>query len=798
MAVAASAEVVAWWRFDAIGADQKVVNVANPGTCDGYLTTGSAPSNGIWPADAANMPVVTDALGQAVPRVIDQLTGTVTNSGKALHWNGTAVKGGVVVPYEDAKGLLDLEKFTIEAFVRLPPEAASRTSNQMFPILHFGSDATRGFMFSVWDNSMNKGYLFFRSNNSGWEVWKNHAANMPGLYDGRWHHVAVTFDGNLETKKATMILYVDGSAYAKNANAAWNGWDAVRTSKDALSIGRHLTNSSRTFMGEIAEVRISDAVLGESQFLVPLADRAALVDGDTAVMLTFDTAKASGFGCAAQHLAPCVTGTTTNYVWNARNWNLQNAATNAPLVPCWFSFADIKGRTTYLGDALRPLQDEEALPGASLYGDAFGTAASAEGASIRLSRNGGAWADLVRVPGACGLVADDLTVELFFKTDIADGDTDTLVYSGFLKWCIYKGNLLARTYTKSGHGYSGSGDEITAGKVNDGEWHHAAYVYDKANGAVSLYVDYKRAGAKTITPYLDASADFLVGGQARTDQAFAGNIDDVRITRRALKTWEFLTTHAAGTDRVMDAPLERDYASGVDAEIGPAGVPGTLTASATSGEAVLPEIVKTREGVVTLDGEAGLETRASGHAVRLDGGYVKWPSNRLLDRPDLTVEFFARFDALEPSVNFLRLSYGTEVNGTPVWVLFHNEGNLQLTAYTSTNGNVKVDHRNGRFHAGSEADGKWHHWAMAIAPDADGSNTTFTVYKDYKPYGDAVTVAGLVRHTTTGSNLSVAGTGVAGAFVHGLVNNLRISPGVLAPSEFMRFIPKAGTCIIVR
>ena len=49
LAVAASATLtlcagtVAWWRFDTIGADGKVVNAANPGTYDGYLTTGTKP-----------------------------------------------------------------------------------------------------------------------------------------------------------------------------------------------------------------------------------------------------------------------------------------------------------------------------------------------------------------------------------------------------------------------------------------------------------------------------------------------------------------------------------------------------------------------------------------------------------------------------------------------------------------------------------------------------------------------------------------------------------------------------------
>lgn len=797
------ADVVAWWRFDTIGADRKVVNAANPGTCDGYLTTGTQPgTDGTWPANAANMPIVTNSFPQALPRVIDQLTGAVTNSGKALLWNGTAVKGGVVVPYEDAKGLLELEKFTIEAFVRLPPEAASRTTNQMFPIVHFGSDANRGFMFSVWDNSMSKGYLFFRENGTAWDVWKQHAAHMPGLYDGRWHHVAVAFDGYATTKKASMYLYVDGRKYAGFSNQTWNGWDAVKTNKDPLVIGRHQGQDSRTFMGEIAEVRISDTLLENDQFLVPLVDRPALTDDDTALMLTFDTAKSTGYGFAAQHVVPCINSGKTNYTWAARNWNLLNAAVRAPLVPRWYPL-DTIGRVDYLSETLRPLQDDAAVPGEGLYGSAFGTAADAEGASMRIRTDGGNNADVLNVPGASALAADSLTVELFFKTEIADDNTDTLVYGGFIKWCIYQGKLLARTFQNPGQNSgSGSVQHQTTMKVNDGAWHHAAYVYDKASGVVSHYLDYKLQGRYKATPYLDGSLSFIIGGERRDYQAFAGNIDDVRITRRALRPWEFLTTHAAGTNLVMDAALESDYSSGVDASIAPAGTAGTLIANETSGEAVLPEIVKTREGFVTLDGEVCQETRASGHALRLDGGYVKWPYNRLLDRQDLTVEFFARFDKLDHSANLVRLSDGTDWGTNPPWTLWYGiysgVPDVRVTANTTTNGGISVTSASVFFHQGAEDDGKWHHWAMTTEADATGSNTVFTLYKDYVQHGNALTVAGLLRFPFNGVNLSIGGTGVHGAYIHGLVNNLRISPGVLPTSAFMRYIPKAGTWIIVR
>ena len=809
MGFAARAEVVAWWRFDEIGADNKVVNAANPGTFDGYLTTGTSAVNGTWPAAEANMPLVTNSFRQVAPRVVDQLTGAVTNGGKALLWNGTAVKGGVLVPYGDAEELL-LDMFTVEAFVRLPPEAAGR-SNSMFPIVHFGNDNSSGWMFSIYHEANDGlGYLFFRhtyTNDTGsakgtaWAQWKQCAARMPVLFDGRWHHVAASFNGNPSGNSATIILYVDGSPYSRLANTIWTGWDLVGNQHCPLQIGRNVYSDPRTYMGEIAEVRISDTVLRDNEFLLPLSGRPGLVDDDTALMLTFDTAKSMGYGFASQFLVPCaVNVTTTNYVWNARNWNIQNAAYATPLIPRWFSFSDVTGRDTYLGDELRPLQDETVLPGESLYGNALASMADAEGASLKICRNGGSWADLINVPGASALIADDLTMELFFKTDIANSDTDTLVFSSFLKWCIYQGNLLARTFTGSGHQYGGSSDEISSGKVNDGAWHHAAYVHDKANGAVSLYVDYKLVGTKAITPYVDAAATCLIGGQDRLSQVFAGNIDDVRITRRVLKPWEFLTTRAAASDRLMDAPLETDYSSGLDATLAPTGTVGMLAASSTSGDAALPAIVKKREGYVTLDGVAGETVRASGHAMRLDGGYVKWPYNRLLDRTDLTVEFFAKFDALNNSANLVRISRGTEVSGSPVWTLWYDGSReIRVTANITTNGGVSANSTNLILRTGAVADGKWHHWAMTVGPDASGSNTVFTLYRDYEVFGSSRTAMGKLRFPASGANLSIGGTAVSGAFIHGLVNNLRVSPGVLPTDGFMRFIPKAvGTYMILR
>ena len=46
-------------------------------------------------------------------------------------------------------------------------------------------------------------------------------------------------------------------------------------------------------------------------------------------------------------------------------------------------------------------------------------------------------------------------------------------------------------------------------------------------------------------------------------------------------------------------------------------------------------------------------------------------------------------------------------------------------------------------------------------------------------------VIGWWRFNGEGTCLAIGGTGVSGAYVKGIFDNIRISPGVLDPSEFM-------------
>ena len=49
-----------------------------------------------------------------------------------------------------------------------------------------------------------------------------------------------------------------------------------------------------------------------------------------------------------------------------------------------------------------------------------------------------------------------------------------------------------------------------------------------------------------------------------------------------------------------------------------------------------------------------------------------------------------------------------------------------------------------------------------------------------------------------GTALSIGGTGVAGAYTYGTFDQVRVSAGILDPSEFMRYEKVKSTVIFVR
>ena len=828
IAGAASAGVVGWWRFNGAGADVPNVAATTDGMPDGtaratdgtirsITTYGANPSYG---SDAAEMPVVTDLFQQVAPRLVDQHTGEVYGGGRTLHFGEDGVKGGVIIPFDEA---FVLSNCTIEVVMRIPPEAASR-SDRMFPLVQFGRDSLEGWFFAVYrgDNVAKGGVPYVRGNfvdmndadklNNGSTInATSYVKDLPSLFDGRWHHMALTLKYNAGSSPSiTAAYWIDGVCCGGMTYSNWKSWKLSGNCPLAIGCQPYQGGGTRTFWGDIAEVRISDTVLGENNFLVPLTD--GPVDQDTALLLTFDDA-AKGLGFDRQYVVPCQQTAgigSTNYMWTARNWNIHNAATNHPFIPRWYAFAD-KGNADHLHDELRPTLSDDT------WGDTLGMDASlfanAGSLNIPTYQPDGAAApgtDVINVPDPiCQLPDGDFTIECVFKTEAAStAEMDTFIHCPFLKWGVTNGKVLARGFKRR---YADLVDHPSTWTVNDGNWHHAAVVYK--NGVFAHYVDYqfvKQTAMSLPVGDLGTGETFLIGAVSRSfnagvstssSQAFRGKIDAVRITRRALTTGEFLSTRS--NEKLMTVTFDdaaHPYAPGQTGAIAPdEGVAGALE----GGEQ--PQIVPSRGGWYVLDGAGGTNTVACSNAVQFAGSTLLWQNTTLMERNDLTVEFFARYSDLRSTANILRYvrasATGAQVNDSIIWGLWAQNGtNWRLDIRAVTNGVLSANQSGGNFAAITEADNQWHHWALTV-DSTSGTNVVAKLYKDYEQLGNTVRLTGrldLPPMAGHGTGLSIGGTGVAGAYIYGTFDQLRVSAGILDPSEFIRYEKVKGAALILR
>lgn len=834
-AVSVSADVVGWWRFN--GEGDSVPNVANPGTFDGTIVSVSNDNSSAIAAvdaisfgnDSTKFPRVTSNLQGEAPRVYDPLDGAVHDGGKTLTFEKFK-QGGVMVPYNAA---LVLNNFTVEAMIRLPVGANNRGTGYgsgMFPIVQFGKDQTEGWILAAYD-----GYLYTRityKNTSDEDKqldvkeYYSKGSGFPSLYDGKWHHVAMVFVSSGAT--AVCRLFVDGVQYAECRTSTWKSWNFAN--ELPLFIGGNPWQYARTFYGDIAEVRITDSTFSVDQkndFLVPLTDGQGLADDDTALLLTFDNVAKFGFPTNAtiatkQTATTSATSAKQAYRWYAKNWNILNAAYNAPTIPHWIVFTN-KSDTAILERSLWPTNSADAASALVTFGSSGVTNAILDGGSLSIPTrptviSGGAtriFSNLVQLDSrACYFSTNSFTAECFFKIDGDKTDTYTIFYAPFMKLCVTGGNLLLRGYQNGGE--SGIGDITGSVAVNDGKWHHVACVYDFPTKTLTLLQDGEAVGSKSGTAlysggYQTGSSyktlGFLIGGQ-RFDQSanlasytgnvqgFPGELDMVRITRRVLSPNEFLKL-ATLPERLFDARFDDDtpptFSSGLPDYLAPTGTGGTMT-----GGAAAPALADSRAGDWIFDGVNGTDKEDCGKALSLDGGYILYPRNRLLECQAFTVEFFAKLSDLKKNANFLRFSSGDTLSGAPIWGLYNyvdssGLSTISFAATVSADGGITTTRKDASIYNltdnAGEWENQWHHWALTVEPN--GARTRYAFYKDGVCVKEPTNVNadGALYLPPEGTCLAIGGTSASGAYLKGLFDNVRITPGVLSPSQFMQYEP---------
>ena len=802
-----------------------------------------------WGATVANMPVYSGDITNLCPHV-DVQAGDAKQDhekvGGALKWGQDGMLGGLVIDDADEPLRLGVRteannnkpQFTIEALIRIPVEAANR-SDELFPILQIGGDMQRGFLFGVY-----KGRPFFRpcwadkdgvmqsdgGNNGfgGLGKFFTLGTEITTLCDGRWHQIALTYLDN--SAQSCARAFVDGAYVGANrwvdSKHSFNGFYYGNEGDNVPVIigGQPYGNTTRTFWGEIAEIRITDTQITENRFIVPGA--AGPVDDDTAVMLRFGENVTEGFGfekfgvCLFQH---------DNGAWNtyvSRNWNLRNAAYKNALHPRWY---------TYDADTTNALQTSqmttEGAAGTVLRADPMAAESFDDGYALGFAPrtdNSKECCDVVNIPDAWRLPEEDFTIELFAKTTSTDTRTFLSTANGFLnKLCIHQNKFLLRLYNNQGNQM---GDLATAEDVpmNDGQWHQIAIVHRRlgdngANSVTRFYVDYRLIGQKVGALRFNSSNCFI-GGYNRGDQPFDGSVDNLRITRRALQVGEFLSARDFVSSKCLDATFddeESPFASGQDPDL----VPDARHVEA-AGEVTL---VDSRRGWVH---EGPVETterlREGGKAVKIDGTYLAWEHTPTMERNALTFEFFAKLvhSHATDDTSLFRLTYGDLIGNAkacmanfrpassdqPDRLVFLSATSANEQNCGSTASQVKI------CDMAREAvfDGKWHHWAFAFeqvdTPTGDEGATKrqvrLTVYRDYEklvgPGADGATyIDGALTFPKSGSGCSfilgqIHGSGEEN-YVTATYDDVRVSPGILPVEKFLRFEKEPrGLTILVR
>ncbi len=354
--------------------------------------------------------------------------------------------------------------------------------------------------------------------------------------------------------------------------------------------------------------------------------------------------------------------------------------------------------------------------------------------------------------------------------------------------------------------------------TGDGKWHHAALVVSQTGDAKTMrfYRDYKLKGSQTLADNLsakNAGIDVYLSGRG-DGKCFNGWMDSVRVTLRALEPQEFLWGEGmeigrfpVGTTlahvRFDDGTVNADVEGGTMTN-------GVAAISKDGGN--LPSFSDDVPGARIIDGVDGaVLAKNNTKSLSFANSKVTWSTSddtyylrKTLTGDPLTaftVEFFFKPNGTQNTwarlVNGLS---GSDFGSGYAYALTFSDldsgKSLSLRGDGNSYGYSNLDCPT------DVCDGKWHHAAITVAPNTgDSTKSDVTFHLDYGTEnggwtGTATSTKALVTHP---SNLYfVLGTGYNGNGYNGLIDELRISAGVLTPSQFLRAENAPGLTIIFR
>lgn len=789
-------ETVAWYRFDgassgtAANGQSVELNAANPSKYPGYFRQ--------WAKNGNAHPTISDGDSDYYPQYIDGFPSganvfdpvgvSLSANPTALHIvsNGLDTVSGFFAVADDEE--LHLPSFTLEFFLRLP---SGSTGYRKIATKGLYNDVNKQVLIVYVQNG--KAIALFRRytidpGTSAKTYTTTTLIGTPTISDGLWHRVALAVDG--ETGSAT--LFVDDSS----ASAAFEGSVAYDYA-GPLSFGAPADQTSGTWQGDIDEVRLSDRALSADELLSPKSHASAPSDATTDETLAFvdfeGSAEATTFDGFASAIrpAPFVEAVCNKAAWNASMSDESYILTTSKTVtPAFVATNDTEAATIRSGYA--------------------GLASDSNATSFFFSTNkvsgSGARPACLAVPDPNGYVfSDSATIEFSFK--IMPGQIHSLNYGtayistrqGCYELKILNSNgrvfltMGGVTFTISVRNYNNT---YTQEAYNDGEWHDVAIVYDDAAKSGKFYLDGELRGSATglamAAQDLSKSQDLVFMGAHYSDEhrICNGFVDNVRISRGALLPYQLLTSTPVEGDCYARASFENNLVMTPYTNFfGEAGTASAFTASGSvpSYSADVPD------RTITAGKHGATVVRNNRRSLSFDGGKAVWSQRSLLaDTDEFTVEFFMKSSGAVADAGVMRVNRGstTDVTSAVTWALSLADasGNLRLK--------VDTDEATSQTHdfASAFADGAWHHVGITFA--VSGGDTVATLYKDAELV-ESWTADGTILTRPADMNFMIgAGEDATAGFV-GLIDELRVTPGLVDPSDFLTPNPR-GIAIIVR
>lgn len=743
------AETVAWYHFsemvpgEASTASTVFENAANPGVMQAYPATTVSERR-------------TDLVGVAAwPEkmlLCDGTNGTdVVNVGGRGFYSGSDI--GIVKVADGLGSIAETESdvsveksFTMEFFVK----CVSLPSSDRVLLSRKASDG------SFWRLVMKSTGQFKFVSSSG-DTDYNWQYSIGGDNLGKWHHVAVSYDATARNyavyfdyakirsqTAASKLPLGDAPIILGGFTGTYSGNIGNKKEDDVLTVNFHMD-----------EFRISDAVLAPQEFMGwKLAS-----DSDVAVKLGFDDLSTAGLD-----MFPLSTG------WNSAAHPAVNQATISVNSGASATATSADEAVAVVHDGIRDEGNEN-----------FGALALVGNESHQSAR--------ISVPAA-GLTDTGFTVETFVKFDPdnflfpdnnagylfeASGSWDVRFWSssGAISWTVGDNTSWVNK------GYWGNPPE---GKNVDGDWHHIAFVYDAAASTRTFYVDYKVLGSKSGA--LSAAADgkiYIAGGHWNTTTGVFGDalLDEVKVTRRALKPWEFQRgDYVPGPTLLM-----ADFDGGEGLVYTP--VISSLTSSGFNGDThpaqdgaiPFPQTVTGDKTVVNESNTASMLFSAQ--------GYVLFANPSVL-APELTVEFFVKNES-SGKAGLIALYDGNSVSDA-IWGLeLDTDGQTPVFVVGQGGLQTRVAF------AGVALDRRWHHVAVVMKTPDEG-NSTIKLLLD----GENVSTQTLpvrIRQTCATPRVWLGRATDNSAF-RGYMDELRISEGELSVDDLMQMKNRNGTVLV--